>query len=82
MDIQRELKNDLTSIIGALGTNEGILVPLKEVERLLLKRIEQAKDNEVLDIVIESHLKALTTKIEESHGYGFDDVLLEYLDSI
>ncbi len=44
MDIQRELKTDLTSIKGAIETQEGIYIPLKEVERLLLKRIEQARN--------------------------------------
>lgn len=42
MDIQRELKNDLTSIKGVVELQDGIYLPLKEVERILLKRIEQA----------------------------------------
>lgn len=39
-------------------------------------------NNGVLDDVIVSHLKALTKKIEDSHCYGFEDVLNEYLDSL
>jgi hypothetical protein len=43
---------------------------------------ELVKNNGVLDDVIVSHLKALTKKIEDSHCYGFEDVLNEYLDSL
>ena len=39
-------------------------------------------NNGVLDDVIVIHLKALTKKIEDSHCYGFEDVLNEYLDSL
>ena len=39
-------------------------------------------NNCVLDDVVMSHLKALTKKIEDSHCYGFEDVLQEYLDSL
>jgi len=41
MDIQRELKNDLTSITGVIETQDGIYIPLKEVERLLINRIKR-----------------------------------------
>ncbi len=43
---------------------------------------ERVRNNGVLDDVIVSHLKALTKKIEDSHCYGFEDVLNEYLDSL
>jgi hypothetical protein len=51
MDIQRELKNDLTSIKGAIETQEGIYIPLKEVERMLNNRIQQVKNNDLLHSV-------------------------------
>ena len=52
MDEQRELKTDLTSIAGAIETQEGVFIPLKEVERLLLYRIRLVENNVVLDDVI------------------------------
>ncbi len=45
-------------------------------------KLEEAVNNGVLDDVIVIHLKALTKKIEDSHCYGFEDVLNEYLDSL
>jgi len=51
MDIQIELKNDLTSIEGAIETQEGIYIPLKEVERMLINRIQQVKNNGLLHSV-------------------------------
>lgn len=45
-------------------------------------KLEEAVNNGVLDDVIVIHLKALTKKIEDSHSYGFDDVLQDYLDSL
>ena len=51
MDIQIELKNDLTSIEGAIETQEGIYIPLKEVERMLINRIQQVKNNDLLHSV-------------------------------
>ena len=44
MDEQRELKKDLTSIQGAIETQDGIYIPLSEVERLLMNRITQVKN--------------------------------------
>ena len=41
MDIQRELKNDIRTIKGAIDSQDGIFIPLKEVERLLIQRIKQ-----------------------------------------
>ena len=51
MDIQIELKNDLTSMEGAIQTQEGIYIPLKEVERMLINRIQQVKNNDLLHSV-------------------------------
>lgn len=49
----------------------------------LMEQYHQSKvNNGVLDDVIVIHLKALTKKIEDSHCYGFEDVLNEYLDSL
>ena len=48
MDEQRELKTDLTSIAGAIETQEGVFIPLKEVKRLLLDRIRLVENNGVL----------------------------------
>jgi len=47
-----------------------------------ITKLEEAVNNGVLDDVIVIHLKALTKKIEDSHSYGFDDVLQDYLDSL
>ena len=35
--------------------------------------------NEYANEKVKEHLKALTKKIEDSHCYGFDDVLEDYL---
>ena len=64
--------------------NVGDLVSLT-VEELceLMEQYHQSKVNNcALDDVIVSHLKALTKMIEDSHNYGFEDVLEEYINSL
>ena len=84
MDIQRELKNDLTSITGVIELQDGIYLPLEQVEKILVKRLSQVK-NLTIPVVsvpkgtLRFHLEALTKEIEDSHNYGFDDVLSDYL---
>lgn len=53
----------------------------RDLERYI-EYLESKVNNGVLDDVIVIHLKALTKKIEDSHSYGFDDVLQDYLDSL
>ena len=50
MDEQTELKKDLTSIQGAIKTQDGIYIPLSEVERLLMNRITQVKNCSIPDV--------------------------------
>jgi len=54
----------------------------EEAQQIVWDYEDQLKNNGVLDDIIVSHLKALTKKIEDSHCYGFEDVLQEYLDSL
>lgn len=60
MYIQRELKNDLTSIGGVIETQDGTFIPLSEVERLLLKRIKEVETTKVSSIELsEDELRGL-----------------------
>jgi len=52
MDIQRELKNDLTSITGVIELQDGIYLPLKQVEEILIKRLEQVKKLTIPDVIV------------------------------
>ena len=86
MDIQRELKNDLTSITGVVELQDGIYLPLEQVEKILVKRLEQVKKLIIADVIVPKgtllfHLKALTKQIADSHCYGFEDVLEDYIKS-
>tara|TARA_R110001599_G_scaffold145029_2_gene327194 strand:+ start:281 stop:517 length:237 start_codon:yes stop_codon:yes gene_type:complete len=72
MDEQRELKTDLKSIVGAIETQEGVFIPLKEVKRLLLDRIRLVENNVVLDDVI---------KCECEYNQGIISVCKSCIDS-
>tara|TARA_R110000822_G_scaffold165647_2_gene306130 strand:+ start:373 stop:630 length:258 start_codon:yes stop_codon:yes gene_type:complete len=55
----------------------------QDLVKEMMEQYHQSKvNNGVLDDVIVSHLKALTKMIEDSHNYGFEDVLEEYLNSL
>ena len=48
------------------------LLPCKDCVKVIIKKLEGKS-------TVVPHLEALTRAIEESHNYGFDDVLSEYL---
>ena len=69
MDEQRELKKDLTSIQGAIKTQDGIYIPLSEVERLLMNRITQVKKCSIPDVS-----KCYTEQdMDNAYDKGFKD---------
>jgi len=70
MDEQRELKKDLTSIQGAIKTQDGIYIPLSEVERLLMNRITQVKKCSIPDVSQQRELlKDFLEHIENTIDY-------------
>ena len=55
-----------------------------EVQELLIKALKQGQTLPIDSVIVPKgtlrfHLEALTKEIEDSHSYGFDDVLSDYL---
>lgn len=55
---------------------------INDIGRMIEDIEKVVENNGALDDVIVSHLKALTKMIEDSHNYGFEDVLEEYINSL
>ena len=78
-----ETKNKIKDTI--LGYCQGIThveFDINDIVRMIEDIEKVVKNNGALDDVIVSHLKALTKMIEDSHNYGFEDVLEEYINSL